>query len=135
MFCAKSAERRLPRAHLPHTGDLGRYNDRGELVFVSRKDYQIKHMGHRVELQEIEAAAATHPEVADDCASFDTEKDRIQLYYTGGAESGELTAFLKSRLPRYMIPNRLERLDRLPLTPNGKIDRKALAAGRIPAGV
>ncbi len=117
------------------TGDLGRYNDRGELVFVSRKDYQIKHMGHRVELQEIEAAAATHPEVAAACAVFDKEKDRIQLYYTGGAEPGELTAFLKSRLPRYMIPNRLERLDRLPLTPNGKIDRKALAAGRIPAGV
>ncbi len=117
------------------TGDLGRYNDRGELVFVSRKDYQIKHMGHRVELQEIEAAAATHPEVAAACAVFDPEKDRIQLYYTGGAEPGELTAFLKSRLPRYMIPNRMERLERLPLTPNGKIDRKALAAGQVPAGV
>ena len=117
------------------TGDLGRYNDRGELVFVSRKDYQIKHMGHRVELQEIEAAASTHPEVAAACAVFDKEKDRIQMYYTGGAEPGELTAFLKGRLPRYMIPNRMERLERLPLTPNGKIDRKALAAGRIPAGV
>ena len=98
------------------TGDLGRYND-------------------RVELQEIEAAAATHPEVAAACAVFDPEKDRIQLYYTGGAEPGELTAFLKSRLPRYMIPNRMERLERLPLNPNGKIDRKALAAGQVPAGV
>ena len=117
------------------TGDLGRYNDRGELVFVSRKDYQIKHMGHRVELQEIEAAASTHPEVAAVCAVFDKEKDRIGMYYAGGAEPGELTAFLKERLPRYMIPNRIERLERLPLTPNGKINRKALAAGQIPAGV
>ena len=117
------------------TGDLGRYNDRGELVFVSRKDYQIKHMGHRVELQEIEAAASAHPSVAAACAVFDREKDRIGLYYAGGAEPGELTAFLKERLPRYMIPNRTERLERLPLTPNGKIDRKALAAGQLPASV
>ena len=117
------------------TGDIGRYNEAGELLFVSRKDYQIKHMGHRVELQEIEAAASAHPDVAAACAVFDKEKDRIRMYYTGGAEPGELTAFLKKRLPRYMIPNRLERLERLPLTPNGKIDRKALAAGQVPAGV
>ena len=117
------------------TGDLGRYNDRGELVFVSRKDYQVKHMGHRVELQEIEAAAALHPETASACAVFDKEKDHILLYYAGQAEPGELTAFLRERLPRYMIPNRVHQLDRLPLTPNGKIDRKALSAGKIPAGV
>ncbi len=117
------------------TGDLGRYNDRGELEFVSRKDYQVKHMGHRVELQEIEAAAAAHPSVAAVCAVFDPEKDHILMYYAGDAEPGELTAFLKKRLPRYMIPNRTQRLERLPLTPNGKIDRKALAAGQIPASV
>lgn len=117
------------------TGDLGRYNDRGELLFVSRKDYQIKHMGHRIELQEIEAAASTHQSVAAACAVFDREKDRITLFFTGEVQPGELTAFLKSRLPRYMIPNRMERLEQLPLTPNGKIDRKALANGQIPAGV
>lgn len=113
------------------TGDLGRYNDRGELVFVSRKDYQIKHMGHRVELQEIEAAASTHQAVSAACAVYDKEKDHILLYYTGETEPKELTAFLKERLPRYMIPNRMERLERLPLTPNGKIDRKALAGGQV----
>ena len=110
------------------TGDLGRYNERGELVFVSRKDFQIKHMGHRIELQEIEVVAAMHPEVAQACATYDKEKDKIHLYYTGGAESGELSAFLKEKLPRYMLPNRMERLERMPLTPNGKVDRKALAA-------
>ena len=110
------------------TGDLGRYNGRGELVFVSRKDYQIKHMGHRIELQEIEAAAARHPRTAAVCAVYHREKDRIVLYFTGEAGSGELTAFLKEKLPRYMIPNRMERLEQMPLTPNGKIDRKLLAA-------
>ena len=110
------------------TGDLGRYNDRGELVFVSRKDYQIKHMGHRIELQEIEAAVAAHPQAAAVCAVYHKEKDRIVLYYTGEAQPGELTAFLREKLPRYMIPNRTERLERMPLTPNGKIDRKLLAA-------
>jgi len=110
------------------TGDLGRYNERGELVFVSRKDYQIKHMGHRIELPEIEIVAAMHPEVASACAIFDQEKKRILLYYAGQVETGELAVFLKEKLPRYMIPNRMERMERLPLTPNGKIDRKALAA-------
>lgn len=110
------------------TGDLGRYNERGELVFVSRKDYQIKHMGHRIELQEIEVVASMHPQVASSCAVYHAEKDKIVLYYVGEAETGALSAFLKEKLPRYMIPNRMERMERLPLTPNGKIDRKALAA-------
>ena len=110
------------------TGDLGRYNERGELVFISRKDYQIKHMGHRIELQEIEVVASTHDQVASCCAVYHKEKDKIVLYYAGEAESGELTAFLKEKLPRYMLPNRMERLEMLPLTPNGKIDRKLLAA-------
>lgn len=110
------------------TGDLGRYNERGELVFVSRKDYQIKHMGHRIELQEIEVVASMHPQVASSCAVYHGEKDKIVLFYVGEAEPGVLAAFLKEKLPRYMIPNRMERMELLPLTPNGKIDRKTLAA-------
>ena len=110
------------------TGDLGRYNERGEMVFVSRKDYQVKHMGHRVEMQEIEAAATRHPRISAVCAVYYQEKDRIVLYYAGEAESGELSAFLRQKLPRYMIPNRMERVEQMPLTPNGKIDRKLLTA-------
>ena len=74
--------------------------------------------------------AAMHPEVAQACAVYEPEKDHIRLYYTGGAEAAALTAFLKEKLPRYMLPNRMEKLERMPLTPNGKVDRKALAAGR-----
>lgn len=106
------------------TGDIGRYNGRGELVFVSRKDHQIKHMGHRIELGEIEAAANTCPGVKGCCCVYDGEKQRITLYYTG--ESEELRQLLKEKLPRYMLPHRVHRLDAMPLTPNGKIDRNAL---------
>lgn len=108
------------------TGDIGRYNERGELVFVSRKDDQIKHMGHRIELGEIEANV-NRMDGIDMCGCiYDKDKGKIVLYYAGSMESRELVAGLKHRLPRYMIPNCVERLERLPLTANGKIDRVSL---------
>lgn len=110
------------------TGDIARYNDRGELVFVSRKDSQIKHMGHRIELGEIEYNAAMLPGVPMAACIHDAKKGRIVLYYAGERPEREVAAELKTKLPRYMIPNRFFRLDRLPLTPNGKIDRVALKA-------
>ena len=106
------------------TGDIGRYNDRGELMFVSRKDNQIKHMGHRIELGEIEAAANTCSGVGSSCCVYDGEKQKITLFYTG--EVSALRTFLKEKLPRYMLPHSLVQLDTMPLTPNGKIDRNLL---------
>ena len=108
------------------TGDLGRYNAHGELVFVSRRDAQIKHMGHRIELGEIEAAAAESDSIQRACCVYDQEKKRIVLFYVGEAEPKELMAFLKGYLPRYMIPAACCCMETLPLTPNGKIDRKFL---------
>ena len=106
------------------TGDLGRYNDRGELMFVSRKDNQIKHMGHRIELGEIEAAANTCSGVGSSCCVYDGETQKITLFYSG--EVSALRTFLKEKLPRYMLPHSLVQLDTMPLTPNGKIDRNLL---------
>ena len=108
------------------TGDIGKINSHGELVFISRKDAQIKHMGHRIELGEIEAAAAESQSVSRACCVYDHEKKRIVLFYTGKIEPMELMTFLKGYLPRYMIPAECRRLDSIPLTPNGKIDRKFL---------
>lgn len=108
------------------TGDIGRYNERGELVFVSRKDYQIKHMGHRVELGEIEVNVGLVAGVRMAACVYDAQRGKIVLYYVGDIAEGDLTAALKTSLPRYMLPNRLVRLERLPLTANGKIDRVAL---------
>ena len=105
------------------TGDIGKYNEYGELVFVSRKDYQIKHMGHRIELGEIEVNVNMMPEIKLSGCIYDNVKGKIVLYYVGDIEAGELTKALKDKLPRYMIPNYVKKLDEMPLTPNGKINR------------
>ncbi|MBO4795088.1 MAG: amino acid adenylation domain-containing protein [Clostridia bacterium] len=109
------------------TGDLARYNDKGELVFVSRKDYQIKHMGYRIELGEIEIAAGLMDGVAMTAAVYNKEKQQIVLFYSGKVESDPLLEYIKQKLPRYMIPAELIRLDAIPQTANGKIDRVTLA--------
>ncbi|MCR5330059.1 MAG: amino acid adenylation domain-containing protein [Lachnospiraceae bacterium] len=108
------------------TGDIGCYNSRGELTFVSRKDFQIKHMGHRIELGEIEADASGIDGVQMTACVYNAEKKKICLYYVGTIAEAELLAKLKDMLPRYMCPEKLVKLDALPVTPNGKIDRKAL---------
>jgi non-ribosomal peptide synthetase component F len=108
------------------TGDLGKYNDRGELIFVSRKDNQIKHMGHRIELGEIEVVANMHPDIKSACSIFDDDKKKIILYYVGDITIADMAGFLKQKLPRYMVPNMIEKLDNMPLTANGKIDRVLL---------
>ena len=105
------------------TGDLGKFNEFGELVFVSRKDYQIKHMGHRIELGEIEVNVNMMEGISTSCCVYDKEKEKIMLYYVGDLEVKDVVSILKDKLPRYMIPNKVEKLDRMPLTANGKIDR------------
>ena len=110
------------------TGDLARYNKRGELEFAGRKDYQIKHMGHRIELGEIELIADMAQGVEDACAIFDEEKKKIVLFYVGSAEKAEVISFMKSKLPRYMIPNAVVPMESFPHTPNGKMDRKTIKA-------
>lgn len=106
-----------------HTGDLGHFNEKGELIFASRKDYQIKHMGHRIELGEIEADVNLIDGVKTCCCIFIKESKKIVLFYVGDIDKKELTVALKDRLPRYMIPNAIVPLESLPLTPNGKMDR------------
>ena len=113
------------------TGDLAYRNGYGELVFVSRKDAQIKHMGHRIELGEIESAAAGCEHVTRACCVYDKENKRILLYYTGNIVENELWRLLKVYLPRYMLPAVCKKLDLMPLTPNGKIDRKKLQANEV----
>lgn len=108
------------------TGDIGRYNERGELVFVSRRDYQIKHMGHRVELGEIEENVNMLSDIRMAACIYDTGKGKIVLYYVGELSEKELTLILKAKLPRYMLPNRTIRLKEMLLTANKKIDRVAL---------
>lgn len=108
------------------TGDIGKYNKYGELQFVSRKDYQIKHMGHRIELGEIEINVNMMDEINIAGCIYDDIKNKIVLYYVGDLSEKDLTLSLKEKLPRYMIPNAVIKLDSMPLTSNGKMDRAYL---------
>jgi len=108
------------------TGDIGKINDRGELVFVSRKDYQIKHMGHRIELGEIEMVMNQMDGIQSAVCIFDNDKKKIIMYYVGDVTKADAVNYCKQKLPRYMIPNLVEKLDVMPLTSNGKINRLAL---------
>ena len=107
-------------------GDIGRYNERGGLLFLSRKDNQIRHVGHRVELGEIQAHVDRVEGVRASRCLYDKESGKIVLFYAGEVERGALVAVLKGTLPRYMIPNQVYLLPELPLTANGKVDRQKL---------
>ncbi len=107
------------------TGDLGRINERGELEFIGRKDDQIKHMGHRIELGELEAAARTVDGVTAACAVFDRAHSVLGLVYAGTADRAGILNGLRAKVPEYLLPKRTLCVDALPLTENGKTDRKA----------
>ena len=109
------------------TGDIGRYDADGNLIYVSRKDFQIKHLGHRIELGEIENVAMSRDGVTRACCIYDTVKKRIILFCTGTREGADLMKELRTVLPPFMIPNSIHPLEEMPLNKNGKIDRKQLA--------
>ena len=111
------------------SGDLARYDEEGNLCFVSRKDFQIKHMGRRIELGEIEAACDKLPEINRCCCLYNEKKKIITLFCE--LNNSELTSqdirnLLKDKLADYMIPGRVNIYEKLPLNANGKIDRQAL---------
>ena len=108
------------------TGDLVRIGEDGALYYVSRKDFQIKHMGHRVELGEIETRIGALERVDRACCLFDEKRDRILAVYTGEAETDAIVSGLQETLPSFMIPQSFHRIDAFPLNKNGKIDRGAL---------
>jgi len=122
-----------PGGRLYRTGDLARYRPDGTIEFLGRGDHQVKIRGFRIELGEIESVLRHHPGVREAVvlAREETPGDRRLVAYvvtTGreAAAASALRAYLKGRLPNYMLPAAYVFLDRLPLSPNGKVDRKAL---------
>ena len=109
------------------TGDLGYYGEDENLYFAGRKDFQIKHMGHRIELEEIERAFEKLDGVSRCCCLFDKKRNKLLGFYTGDSEEKEVHQALKRYLPVYMIPAKIRKIDKMPLNKNGKIDRKYLA--------
>ncbi len=117
------------------SGDLARRRSDGELVYLGRRDEQVKISGFRIELGEVEAAIGTQRNVTQVCVvprTDSTGRTQLAAYFTttpGASVSvPELAQRLKRELPAQMLPAFLTRLDAMPLTSNGKIDRKALPA-------
>lgn len=128
VFVQNPLNKRYPEP-IYRTGDLGRYDENGELYYVTRKDFQIKHMGHRIELGEIEAAFQALDGIDRVCCIYDEPNTKIVGFYVGSLSSREIIGRLSEKLPRFMIPNVFRHVDAMPITKNGKIDRKALMAG------
>ncbi|MGK3964008.1 amino acid adenylation domain-containing protein [Sorangium sp. So ce118] len=126
---------RAPGARLYRTGDLGRVRPDGAVVYLGRRDHQVKVRGFRVELGEIESALKEYPELRE-AAVVARERapgDRRLLAYVAfapgaSADASALRRFLGERLPEHMVPSAFVALPSLPLTPSGKVDRRALPA-------
>lgn len=108
------------------TGDLANWGKDGQMYFAGRKDFQIKHMGHRIELEEIELQLNALEGVNQSCCSYDAKRSRLTAYYTGEAEVASVHPMLKEKLPLYMIPAKFRHVKEFHLNKNGKIDRKEL---------
>lgn len=106
------------------TGDLVKPDEEGNLIFVSRKDFQVKHKGNRIELGEIEVAVNAIEGVTNAACIFDQLNDKIVLYYTtiDGKEL-DIINLVKERIPVYMFPEVVNHLVQMPYNMNGKIDR------------
>jgi len=123
-------------ARLYNTGDLVRYRSDGPLLFLGRRDHQVKIRGHRIEIGEIEAILAQISSVKQGVVITrqNPAGDLLAAYIVAepGAEKGyvinlaTLRRQLQERLPDYMVPSVFVQLDALPVSPNGKVDRKAL---------
>jgi amino acid adenylation domain-containing protein len=114
------------------TGDLVRRNDDGLVEFMGRENDQVKILGFRVELAEVEAVLAKYPgltHVTVVAREINTGEKRLVAYVvpeSDGFEAAALRAYAREALPEYMVPAAFVAVAALPLTPNGKLDRRAL---------
>ena len=108
------------------TGDVGYLQADGQLMVLGRRDNQIKHMGYRMELGEVEEALRGLAGWQEGCVLFRKEEDQIWCFFKGDLDEKAIRSGLKEKLARYMIPDRFVRLEEMPHTPSMKVDRVAL---------
>jgi aspartate racemase len=121
-----------PGGRMYRTGDVGKYREDGNILFLGRSDRQVKLSGYRIELTEVEAALATHPDVSGAAVILTQNGDKrltafVELSPDRHLTFAELRQYLSKLLPHYMIPTQLEVLDVLPLTSSKKVDYQALS--------
>ena len=108
------------------SGDIVKYNQYGEIEYLGRKDFQIKHRGYRIDLGEIETASGLIENIERCACAYNEKKSEIVMFYVGNVESEEIAKILESKIPHYMIPKRFVKKSTLPLNANGKINRLEL---------
>jgi amino acid adenylation domain-containing protein len=131
----------FPGERLYRTGDHGRWQPDGNLVYLGRRDAQVKVRGRRIELGEVEVALQRLPGVRHVAVLIRGEGPAagLEAFYVAdeqaegaSTEPDAVRRALAVSLPDYMVPAVLVRLSQLPLTPNGKVDRRALLADHAP---
>lgn len=111
------------------TGDIGHRDSTGLIFFDGRRDFQIKHLGYRIELSEIEHRVLGVPGIANACVLYNSEKKEIAVFFE--PRNDEVTPSvirkeLATLFPKYMLPQKYLQMDELPRNPNGKVDRNGL---------
>jgi amino acid adenylation domain-containing protein len=125
-FCQNPLNTHFPE-NIYRTGDLARFNEHGEVMFMSRKDNQVKHMGQRVELGEIEILLNAMDKIDASICFYDHDAQKIITVYKGKeADSKYIYGELRDKVSKFMFPNVLIALEELPYNLNGKIDRTLL---------
>ena len=125
VFCQNPLHNRFPD-RVYRTGDLAAFDKAGELFYRGRIDNQIKHQGHRIELEEVDRALEGVPGVQRCRCVYDHDKQRLIAFYEGEAEARAIRDHVLQTLPIFMLPSKILPIEAMPLTKNGKVDRRAL---------
>jgi D-alanine--poly(phosphoribitol) ligase subunit 1 len=128
-FMQNPADSRYPD-RIYRTGDIVFRDEEGLIFFAGRIDHQIKHLGFRIDLSEIEHVVINQSTVDNACVIYDQKRKAIILVYEARSKltTKELFSLLKNKLPRYMIPKIFHRIGTLPRNANGKVDRRLIEA-------
>lgn len=118
------------------TGDLGKYDEHGDIIFAGRADSQVKVRGFRVELSEIESLILQCDGVKASVVSLDNDSQQLAAFvvvHDGlSVKREQVASLLRSKLPYYMIPSTLDEVESLPMTSSSKIDRNKLPKPQKP---